>query len=152
MLARHCVHQFTIITNWLVVQSNCLTGLNVQSWHDFSQRKFSGWIFQKLESIFLESIVCIWILFLPPFWQSLWLLAFQSQRTHTASFQAFCVSPIYCRNNCGSGISLHLYLHDDNQQKREKLSPSTDSCFLHNPNSFGRFSSSCHGWLLGNYH
>lgn len=40
MLARHCVHQFIIFTNWLVVQSNCLTGLNVQSWHDFSLRSF----------------------------------------------------------------------------------------------------------------
>lgn len=41
---------------------------------------------------------------------------------NTASFQAFCVSPAYCRNELGFGISLHLYLHDDNQQTREKLS------------------------------
>lgn len=41
---------------------------------------------------------------------------------NTASFQAFCVSPAYCRNELGFGISLHLHLHDDNQQTREKLS------------------------------
>lgn len=42
------------------------------------------------------------------------------------SFQAFCVSQMYYRDGFGPGISLHLFFHDDNQQKREKLSQLAD--------------------------
>lgn len=128
-------------TSW----QNFSTYLSMHSQHKFSQRKFAGWIFQKLEGIFLESILCL------EFISSTILTKPVSARLlgtkNTMFFQAFCVSPLHRRDELGSGISLHLCLYKDNQLKREKLSQSADCFLCRTPNSFGRFSSSL-SWLI----
>lgn len=135
-----------------------LTGCSVQlfDWLEctelawFLSKEFSGWIFQKLESIFLESIVCVWTLFPPSFWQSLWLLDFQALRTQHLSRLSVYLQHIAEMTLALEYLFICTFMMTTSQKGRSWINQLI-VVFLHNPNSFGRFSSPCHGWLLGNY-
>lgn len=149
-LARHSVY------NWFIIIINLLVdSIQYVDWLEcaglvwiFSKEVF--WLnFPKLSRHFPGKHYVSGVYFLYNFDKALSarLLGIKN----TISFQAVCVSPTYYKDGFGPRISLHLCLHDDNQQQREKLSQLAD-CFLYiTPKVWGFFWFLFFGFFLGGH-